>query len=106
MNRVAYVLHRFPGITDTFIKREIRSLQKLGTEVQIISVWKPRDLETTPEILSEWSMDTQFVLPRSIFSILKTLIFWTFRSPGRLLRTAYLAFSTARPGFRGLLYHT
>ena len=34
MKRIAYLLHHFPRTTDTFIKREIRSLQKLGTEVQ------------------------------------------------------------------------
>ena len=37
MKRIAYLLHRFPGTTDTFIKREIRCLQKLGTDVQVIS---------------------------------------------------------------------
>lgn len=62
--KIAYLLHRFPATTDTFIKREIRSLQKAGTEVQVISVWKPLPHETTPDILSEWSKDTHFILPR------------------------------------------
>ena len=61
--KIAYLLHRFPATTDTFIKREIRSLQKAGTEVQVISVWKPLPHETTPEILSDWSKDTHFILP-------------------------------------------
>ena len=41
MKRIVYLLHRFPGITDTFIQREIRSLRKAGTNLEIISVWKP-----------------------------------------------------------------
>ena len=48
MNRVAYLLHLFPRITDTFIKREIRSLQNLGTYVKVISIWKPKEPEITP----------------------------------------------------------
>ena len=48
MKRVTYLLHNFPGITDTFIKREIRSLQKAGTAVNVISVWKPKEAQTTP----------------------------------------------------------
>src|SRR5262245_18657077 len=67
--RIAYLLHRFPAITDTFIKREIRSLQKAGTHVEVISVWKPRERETTPSIMSEWKAETHFVLPRPIVSI-------------------------------------
>ena len=47
MKKIAYLLHRFPAITDTFIKREIRFLQKAGTPVDVISVWKPRDSDST-----------------------------------------------------------
>jgi len=104
MKRIAYLLHRFPGITDTFIKREICSLQEAGTDVQVISVWEPGEFETTPEILSEWLEDTHFVLPRSALSILKCLFGWMFRSPGRWLGTLNLAFSTSRPGLRGFVY--
>jgi colanic acid/amylovoran biosynthesis glycosyltransferase len=104
MKRIAYLLHRFPEITDTFIKREIRSLQKAGTEVQVISVWTPRGVETTSEIMSQWTADTHFVLPQSALSILRALLGWMLRSPGRFLATMHLAISTARPGFRGFVY--
>ncbi|MGA2128942.1 MAG: hypothetical protein ABSG76_22660, partial [Xanthobacteraceae bacterium] len=104
MTRVAYLLHRFPGITDTFIKREIRSLQRAGTDVCVISVWKPRGTETTCENMSDWSADTQFVLPRPALSVLKSLVGCAIRRPARLALTARLAFLTARPGLRGLLF--
>lgn len=104
MKRIAYLLHRFPGITDTFIKREIRSLQNAGTYVHVISVWMPRELETTPDILSQWSKDTQFILPRSAFSIAYTLFLAVICSPVRFLRTIHLALSTSRPGIRGIAY--
>jgi glycosyltransferase involved in cell wall biosynthesis len=104
MKRIAYLLHLFPRTTDTFIKREIRSLQKLGTDVRVISIWKPKDSEITPDILAEWSQDTQFALPRPAFSIVRTVLAVALRSPIRFLAAARLALSTSRPGMRGLLY--
>jgi colanic acid/amylovoran biosynthesis glycosyltransferase len=116
MKNIAYVLHHFPGITDTFIKREIRSLQKQGIKVDVISVWKPNELrnrldtvsqwatETTSEILSDWSKETQFVLPAPIFTIFLAILRSVVRSPFRFFVTLHLAFLTARPGVRGLAY--
>jgi glycosyltransferase involved in cell wall biosynthesis len=104
MKKIAYLLHNFPGITDTFIKREIRSLQRLGTNVTVISVWKPNHSQATPEILSEWSKDTIFLMPRSTFSIVQILLWSIARHPIRFLGALYLTFSTARPGFRGIIF--
>jgi colanic acid/amylovoran biosynthesis glycosyltransferase len=104
MKKIAYLLHLFPRITDTFIKREIRSLQRSGTEICVISVWKPRQLETTAEIMKEWSADTYFLLPTSSFLIAKTLIFSLLRFPFRFFSTLRLALATSRPGFAGFTY--
>ena len=106
MKRIAYLLHRFPSTTDTFIKREIRGLQGLGTDVRVISIWKPNTLESTSNILAEWSRDTEFVLPRSPLSIVQIVVLFAMRSPVRLLAAARLALSTSRPGTRGLLYQS
>ena len=104
MKRVAYLLHRFPARTDTFIKREIRSLQKSGTTVNIISVWWPDDTQSTPEIRREWAADTHFLLPRSVVSILTVTLAAFIRWPTRFLATFKLALATSRPGLRGLVY--
>ena len=106
MKRIAYLLHHFPRTTDTFIKREIRSLQKLGTDVQVISIWEPKKTECTPNILAEWSQDTQFVLPRSALSVGRILLTFVIRFPGPFFAAARLAFATARPGMRGFLYQS
>jgi glycosyltransferase involved in cell wall biosynthesis len=106
MKRIAYLLHRFPRNTDTFIRREIRSLQKLGTDVRVISVWKPKQFEVTTNILTEWLQDTQFALPQSILSIVLIVLKFAVRSPIRFIETARGAFLTSRPGVRGLLYQS
>ena len=73
-------------------------------EVLVISVWKPKEKETTPAILSEWAADTHFILPRSLASILYRLFAVPLRSPRRFLIGLRLALSTSRPGIRGTAY--
>lgn len=104
MKSIAYLLHHFPQITDTFIKREIRSLQKAGTKVHVISVWRPRVQAATPEIITEWSKDTQFLLPKAKIAIAWILLSSFFRSPGRFIATVRLALATSRPGIAGHVY--
>lgn len=104
MKRITYLLHRFPGITDTFIRREIRSLQAAGMDVRVISVWRPDERATTPDILSQWTPDTYFALPRSAWSICQQVFAALWRSPGRWISTLKLALSTSRPGLRGTTY--
>ena len=104
MVRIAYLLHRFPAVTDTFIKREIRSLQKLGTDVRVVSIWNPDKSETTAAELSEWSAETDFILPRSIFSIGSVLFLSMVSAPKLFLKTLFFALSISRPGLRGHVY--
>jgi glycosyltransferase involved in cell wall biosynthesis len=104
MKKIAYLLHRFPEITDTFIKREIRSLQRSGTNVQVIAVWKPSESETTPAIMEQWAAETHFILPRSLPSMAGILFISLVRSPIRIAGTLRLALSTSRPGLRGFVY--
>ena len=104
MDRIAYLLHRFPRMTDTFIRREIRSLQAAGMNVQVISVWQPSSSEVSDRLRAEWCSETSFLLPRSIFSIALSVIRAMVRSPGRFAGAAYLAWRTSRPGIKGRLY--
>ena len=106
MKRIAYLLHRFPGLTDTFIKREICGLQAAGTDVRVISVWKPDKRDTTADILSAWAADTFFALPCSMPSIIRAVFAEVVRRPHRFFVTLYLAQSISRPGLRGFAYQT
>ncbi len=106
MKQVAYLLHRFPRITDTFIMREIRALQRAGTDIQIISIWKPKTAETNSEVINEWFHKTHFLLPASIISTARVLCTAIIRSPKRFVATLHLALTTSRPGLRGLIYQT
>ena len=101
--RIAYLLHRFPGHTDTFIKREIKALLKHGRQVQVLSVWKPKDNETTPAHLEEWQGVTTFLLPKGLIGIAVDLFKVFAASPGRFFSGLGLAWKTSRLGLKGLM---
>lgn len=102
--KILYLLHRFPVLTDTFIRREIRSLQTAGTEIEVISVWTPNGKETTSDLLRDWSHDVSFLLPQPVTSMLCALLKVVFSSPKRFVAALRLGFATSRPGLRGMIY--
>ncbi len=103
MREVAYLLNRFPQITDTFIIREISALQKEGMNTRIISVWRPAPKEADNRLMHEWRQQISFLLPRPSLSFILASLFISIRSPSRTLSTIWLAIRTARPGISGLI---
>jgi colanic acid/amylovoran biosynthesis glycosyltransferase len=101
--RIAYLLHRFPGHTDTFIRREIKAIRDAGTHAEVISVWTPKASETTPVLMDEWRSVTSFLIPVGPFKVLSVIAATALRSPDRFLRSLRLAWSTAKPGVKGML---
>src|SRR6266851_6597908 len=104
MTTITYLLHRFPRVTDTFIMREIRSLVRAGATVKVISVWTPRQQETTTDLLADWASDLTFLLPASVGSIAVALTTELFINPRRFFLALKLALQTSRPGFAGFGY--
>ncbi len=103
---VAYILHRFPYLTETFIMREVYWLRKQGVEVKIYSLLAPTHKlvhEQAEELLSvthyspfiSWNViRSQFqFLRRSPIKYLKAfanLFRQTYREPAVLLRCLVL----------------
>jgi colanic acid/amylovoran biosynthesis glycosyltransferase len=52
--KVAYILSRFPKITETFILNEILALAKHDVEISIYSLLRPRSTHVHPEGASIW----------------------------------------------------
>lgn len=90
-NEVAYVLHRFPSLTETFVAEEIRNVQCLGVTVHLYSLLPPRtelvhpvsaalvpQVRYAPKIdaPSLWSAQFYFLFrkPRRYLELLKSLL--------------------------------
>jgi glycosyltransferase involved in cell wall biosynthesis len=101
---IVYLLHRFPRATDTFIFREIRALETCGLNVKVVSVWKPKDGETLPPLLNEWSKQTTFLLPAGPTKVAWRIATVVCQQPLRFLSALLLSARMRRPGLKGLVF--
>ncbi|TWT81930.1 Alpha-D-kanosaminyltransferase [Planctomycetes bacterium CA13] len=70
--RVAYLVNQYPGISGTFIRREIHALEQLGHPISRYSVRRPA-VAVVDEIDVREEQATQYVLDSSFMTILVAL---------------------------------
>jgi len=87
--RVAYIVSRFPKISETFILTEICELEKLGLEVELFSIVRQRETTLHPQA-SEKLPHVRFGRLSSR-QCLAAQWFWLTREPGRYLRAWWRA---------------
>jgi glycosyltransferase involved in cell wall biosynthesis len=82
--KVAYILNRFPLLTETFIMREMYWIRKKEVEIQIFSLFSPRNTPVHEQALE--------LLPYAHYStfvsweVIKSQIFFILRSPVRYFK--------------------
>lgn len=93
--RVAYILHRFPYLTETFILREMHWLRQGGIDVQIFSLLPPQH-GVVHDRATEMLPDTHYSAMFS-WEILAAQMHFFWRAPLRYLRSlANLVWQTYR----------
>lgn len=101
--RVAYFTNTYPRATDTFIRREVVGLREKGIKIFTYSVRKVDHSHDVDDITIAEKESTQYLLPASVFSLLKNFISILAFRPLRTIRTIVLASQTSKPGVRGAL---
>jgi colanic acid/amylovoran biosynthesis glycosyltransferase len=97
--RIAYIVSRFPKITETFILFEIVELARLGTEVGVYSILRENEgimhAEAVPIV--ERAHYCNFFS----WAVLRSQLFWLRRSPAKYLRAWWRSLSrnAASPSF-------
>lgn len=81
--RVAYIVLRFPTLSETFVVREISALRALGWDVDIYPLWRDDPQHVHPDVppLEPFVRWTHPLAPRTFLAALTML----FRRPGRYL---------------------
>jgi colanic acid/amylovoran biosynthesis glycosyltransferase len=99
--RIAYLAGRYPGISHTFIMREVRALRALGIEVDTFSVW-PTDQSALLAHADREEFETTFNLlpPRPWLTARAHLTAFLTR-PGSYIATVRRAIALRREGIRG-----
>jgi glycosyltransferase involved in cell wall biosynthesis len=102
---IAYLTSFYARAGDTFIRREVEELRRLGWTVHTFSIRRADDGEQVSEEIAREQRTTHYILERSPLALLWALVVLGVRSPRRLLRAVGQASALRWPGLRGALWH-
>lgn len=100
--RVAYLTTRYPGVSHTFILREVEALRERGVEVETFSVRGPRPQDLRTEVNRE-AARTTFVFFSPRIGVYLRAHAAAARRPVDYLRILVAAHRYGEPGLRGRL---
>src|SRR5947209_2521671 len=98
--RIACVTGRYPGITHTFITREIRALRRLGVDVRSFSIWRTPERDLLSELDREEWRSTDSLLPPEPARLLRAHVRALLRAPRAYAWTLTRALQLSSPGAR------
>lgn len=103
MNPIAYLVNQYPAVSHSFIRREIRALERRGLAVQRIALrgWDGALADAQDR---EERQRTRYVL-REGFALLLSVAHTFVASPAGFLRALMLALRMSRAAHRPLPYH-
>ncbi|MEZ5552340.1 MAG: glycosyltransferase family 4 protein [Pseudomonadales bacterium] len=82
--KIAYMMSRFPKLTETFVLDEMLEMQRQGVAVEVFPLWRERAQVIHPDALP--LVARAHFLPLLNLEILRDLIYWLVRSPRKLLQ--------------------
>ena len=96
--RIAYLTTSYPEVSHTFIRREILELERLGYEVERLSIREPESVLVDPDDLAEVE-HTYYSLAELRSDLLPAL----FINPIQLLRALWMTLQMGRVSHRGIV---
>ena len=102
--RISYIINQYPKVSHTFIRREILALERLGYDVQRISIrgWNENPIDAQ-DILEQ--ANTQYVLKKGALALLFAAIKVFFANPIIFFKTLFLAIKLSNKADRPLIFH-
>ena len=102
--RIAYLVNQYPQVSHSFIRREIRALERQGFQVMRIALrgWDAELVDREDQLEREL---TRFVLREGAPTLLLALMRMLLTKPLRLLRALMLAWRMGRRAERPLYVH-
>jgi glycosyltransferase involved in cell wall biosynthesis len=102
--KIAYFINQYPKVTHTFIRREIRALERRGFDVQRLALRGWSETLPDPDDREEQAR-TRYVLRHGVPGLLLPVLQTLLSSPLALGRTLRLAMRLSRRSDRRLHYH-
>ena len=82
---LVYIIGTYPGLTTTFIDREIRALQQQGVNVRVIAIRKPHTILSSDQ--EELQKITNYLIPISWFKFIAAHLRFALQKPGKYFGT-------------------
>ncbi len=102
--RVAYLVNQYPMVSHSFVRREIRALERLGFDVLRISIRGWGEEVVDPEDHAE-RIRTRYVLKGGLLPLLAAVARQGLRSPLRLAQAVSLAIKMGWRAYKPLPFH-
>ena len=93
---VAYVLERFPSLTETFVAEEIRHLENLGVTIHLFSLLSPRTRLVHP-VSAALAPQVRYAPEIYASSLWWAQLHFLFKMPGRYLQALWTLVSHPAP---------
>ncbi len=91
---LAYFTSYFPGLSHTFIYKEVQDLRNLGIKIKTFSVHKP-PINMTSEEARDLIHDTFYIFPINIFEFIWSHLYFLCKKPSKYLEILF--FVLTRP---------
>jgi colanic acid/amylovoran biosynthesis glycosyltransferase len=101
--RVLYIIGTYPLLTTTFVDREIRSLRRLGVDVQIIAVRKPDPEAPLSQDQRLLEREVTYLLPCTWRAVARSNAYFLLRRPRRYVTTFVRLATRPHPHVRARL---
>ena len=104
MEKIGYLVSKYPAVSHTFILREVHALRDLGLDVETATVRRPAAHELLSSIDRQEDEATFSLLPASPLRVMKVHLEELVRHPRSYLSTLRLALRLGGGGLRGLVW--
>jgi glycosyltransferase involved in cell wall biosynthesis len=94
---LVYIIGTYPGLTTTFIDREIHALQQQGVQVRVISIRKPHTILSLDQ--EELQKITTYLIPTSVLKFIAAHLRFVFQKPGIYFGTLLELIKNPHPDF-------
>jgi glycosyltransferase involved in cell wall biosynthesis len=98
---LVYIIGTYPGLTTTFIDREIRALRRQGVQVRVISIRKPHTILSFNQ--DELRKITSYLIPVSWLKFAATHLRFAFQKPKTYFGTLLELARNPHPGIAARL---
>ena len=102
--KIGYILNTYPSPSQSFIRREMRALERRGVAIQRFAM-RPFDGDLPDPADRDEKKSTEYVLARGLQAMLWALFVVGLQSPMRVYRALFLALKASRGSEAGLFKH-